>query len=148
VLRVLEGAAPAASSTMIGATVNALAGLVAVGALCSAATFCTAVAIYRARFDRAAFDLSLRVASFLDELKTDAAYAAVCDYPYSGGDLLGMLGRHDLVTEDETSRLLRDATLRVPDDFTIEPEPDDEPHARNGRAGSAHSLPMDEEAPF
>jgi hypothetical protein len=116
---------------------------------CLLVSLCLAVAVQvrRARRDRTARARVVSLDWFLDELKTDAAYAAVCDYPYSGTDLLGMLGRHDLVTEDEISRLLRDATLRVPDHFDAEAD-DDKPHATNGSAGPSHNHPMDDEIPF
>jgi hypothetical protein len=109
---------------------------------CLLTSLCLAVAVQvlRARRDRTARARAVSLDWFLDELKADAAYAAVCDYPYSGTDLLGMLSRHDLVTEDEIGQLLRDATSRMPEEH----EPDDEPPLANGHSG----RPLDDEIPF
>jgi hypothetical protein len=74
----------------------------------------------RAHADGARAESDARLEAFLDELKTDAAYAAVCEFPYTGADLFGMLERHELVTPVEADKLIDDARSRLPDD---EPEP-------------------------
>jgi hypothetical protein len=90
------------------------------------------------------------VREFLDELKTDAAYAEVASFPYAGADLLGMLERHGLATNLEIEGLIADARARVPED---DPEPDEDPEAadmrsRPGNGFGRPALKHDDEIPF
>lgn len=79
-----------------------------------------------------------RLHGFIDELKHDAAYAAVCENPFHAADLLGMLLRHALISEQEFSALLERAWKQTAEEFGT-------PAAtRNGRGHHA----LDDEIPF
>ena len=104
--------------------------------------FCFSInrTIKRAEADRARAEQAMCVEEFLEELKADAAYAAVNEWPYGGVDVLGMLHRHELATSAEIDQLYTDARRRLPEDEPAEPYVP----PRNGHAG----RPLDDEIPF
>lgn len=136
---------------MTSAIFNAAAGLLVVASLLASAFFAVLVIIKRRREERAAAKQAVRVGGFLEELKTDAAYAAVCEYPYSASDLLGMLERYGLITGPEIDELLTDARSRIPDTG----DPDEgaeggEPYPRSNGFSRGPFKPIDlpDEIPF
>jgi hypothetical protein len=84
-------------------------------------------------------------AAFIAELKTDAAWATVCEFPYHGADLLQLLAKHGLVDQDETDTLLTAAEQRAWDEFGERDKPGRE---STGHGNGAVDKTIDDKIPF